>query len=266
MRSLLSARTSLGSSWLDPRVISLQKRKGVFTASSPVCCFPAKIGRFEKCGQVCVQINQVDEQGTALAEVLEKRCSNSNETPFHRHIVLNEGFPKMATTYAQELVNKVFRGLRQQMLELQFAGPSPSEPVFDLKDESATWWVDEFDDFKGAQLPGNLVHAGKIEEICWVKEFGLHKKISGPEAKAQRHRSCTHQVGCDRQRRRKQIKSKMPTCGERVAREDKREPCLCMNYSKCNAPMGNLKCCWDCLSAIMFRAQKVKTLMAILRH
>ena len=60
----------------------------------------------------------------------------------------------MATTYAPELVNTVFRGLRQQMLddvwiselELQFAGPSPSEPVFNLKDESATQWADEFDD------------------------------------------------------------------------------------------------------------------------
>ena len=108
----------------------------------------------------------------ALAEALEKRCSNSNEPPFHRHIVLNGGLAKMATTYAPELVNTVLRGRRQQMwdygwiseLELQ-SGPSPSEPVFDLKDESATQWADEFDDLTGAQLPGNLAHAGKMEEI-----------------------------------------------------------------------------------------------------
>ena len=97
----------------------------------------------------------------------------------------------MATTYAPELVNTVLRGLRSQMLddgwiselELQFAGPSPSEPVFDLKDESATQWADEFNDHTGAQLPGNLVHAGKMEEIRWVKEIGLYKKISRAEAK-----------------------------------------------------------------------------------
>ena len=46
-------------------------------------------------------------------------------------------------------------------LELQFAGPPPSELVFDLKDGSATQWAGEFDDHTGAQLPGNLVHAGK---------------------------------------------------------------------------------------------------------
>ena len=33
-----------GSSWLNPHIISLQKRKRVFT-SSPVCCFQAKIER-----------------------------------------------------------------------------------------------------------------------------------------------------------------------------------------------------------------------------
>ena len=97
----------------------------------------------------------------------------------------------MASTYAPELVNTVLRGLRQQRLddgwiselELQFAGPSPSEPVFDLKDELATQWADEFDDHTGVQLPGDLVHAGIMEEIRWVKEIGLYKKISGAEAK-----------------------------------------------------------------------------------
>ena len=72
----------------------------------------------------------------ALAEALEKRCSNSSEPPFHRLTTLNGGLAKMATTYAPELMNTVLRGLRQQMLddgwvselELQFAGP-----VFDLK-------------------------------------------------------------------------------------------------------------------------------------
>ena len=57
-------------------------------------------------------------------------------------------------------------------LELQFAGPSPSEPVFDLKENAATQWADEFDDRTGAQLPGELVRAGKMEETRWVKEIG----------------------------------------------------------------------------------------------
>ena len=81
--------------------------------------------------------------------------------------------------YAPDHVNTALRGLRQQMLgdgwiselELQFAGASPSEPVFDLKDESATQWTDEFDDHTGAQLPGDPVHTGKMEEIRWEKEF-----------------------------------------------------------------------------------------------
>ena len=65
-------------------------------------------GRFERCQQVCVQTNQVDD---------EFEGSNSNEPPFHRHIVLNGGLAKMASMYAPELVNTVLRGLRQQMLD-----------------------------------------------------------------------------------------------------------------------------------------------------
>ena len=88
-------------------------------------------------------------------------------------------------------MNSVLRALRQQLLddgwisefELQFAGPSPSEPVFDLKDESATQWADDFDDHTGAQLPGELVRKGKMGEIRWVKEIGLYKKISRADAK-----------------------------------------------------------------------------------
>ena len=40
-----------------------------------------------------------------------------------------------------------------------------------------------FDDHTAAQLPVELVHAGKMEEIRWVKKIGLYKKISRAEAK-----------------------------------------------------------------------------------
>ena len=97
----------------------------------------------------------------------------------------------MASACALELVNAVLRALRKQMLdagwisglELLFAGPSPSEPVFDLKENAATQWADELDDHTGAQLPGELVHKGKMEEIRWAEEIGLYKKISRAEAK-----------------------------------------------------------------------------------
>ena len=53
------------SSWSDPRVISLQKRKGVFHCIITSVLFSSKDrneGRFEKCQQVCVQTNQVDDK------------------------------------------------------------------------------------------------------------------------------------------------------------------------------------------------------------
>ena len=82
----------------------------------------------------------------------------------------------MASTCAPELT--VLREFRKQMLDvgwiselaLHFAGPSPSEPVSDLKGDAESQWADEYDDHTGAHFPGDLVHARKILEIRWVKE------------------------------------------------------------------------------------------------
>ena len=161
----------------------------------------------------------------------------------------------MASTYAPELVNTVLRGLRQQMLddgwiselELQFAGPSPTEPVFDLKDERA----DEFDDHTGAQLPGDLVHAGKMKEIRWVREIGLYKNISRAEA----------------------VRRGITVVPIRWVVTDKGDPnrpkvrCRLvgkeLNSSVRCSRGKSLKCCWDFLSAIMFRTQKGKSLKCL---
>ena len=107
-------------------------------------------------------------------------------------------------------------------LELQFAGPSPSEPVFDLKDESATQWADEFDGHTGAQLSGDLVHAGKMEEVRWVKEIGLYKKISRAETKRRGITVVPIRWVVTDKGRPKQTESEMQTCGQRVALEDER--------------------------------------------
>ena len=99
------------SSWLDPRVISLQKKNGFFTASSPVCCFQAKIETKDGSrivNRLVCKPTKWMTNSKASAEALGKRCSNSNEPPFHRRIVLNGGLAKMATRYAPELANTVF--------------------------------------------------------------------------------------------------------------------------------------------------------------
>ena len=106
---------------------------------------------------------------------------------------MDGGIAKMASAYAPELVNTMLRGLRQQMLddgwiselELQFAGLSPSEPVFDLKENAATQWADEYDDHIGAQLPGELVPKGKMEEIRCVKEIGFFTRSAEQKRSAE---------------------------------------------------------------------------------
>ena len=41
------------SAWLDPRMTALQKTKGVFTESSPMCCFQSKIETRNGLRDVC---------------------------------------------------------------------------------------------------------------------------------------------------------------------------------------------------------------------
>ena len=55
----------------------------------------------------------------------------------------------------------------------------------------------------GAQLPGDLVHAGKMEGSLGERDWTLQEN-QWSRSKSQRHHSCTHQVGCDRERRPKQ--------------------------------------------------------------
>ena len=173
----------------------------------------------------------------------------------------------MATTFAPELVNTVLRGLRQQMLddgwicelELQFAGPSLSEPVFDIKDESATQWAGEFDNHTGAQLPGNLVHAGKMEEIHWVKEIGPYKKISRAEAKRRGIAVVPIKwVETDKgEPNRPKVRCRLVGTELRARTKG---TLLAHELFSAMPPWEILKCCWDFSSAIMFQAQKGKSL------
>ena len=181
------------SSWWDPRITALEKTNLLSLEFHRCVAFQVKIESKNGSRDANMFVYKPTKRVTnskVLAEALYRRCSNINGPFFHRHIVMDGGTAKMASAYAPEFVNTMLRGLRQQMLddgwiselELQFAGPSPSEPVFDFKDNAATQWADEYDDHTGAQLPGELVPKGKMEEIRCVKEIGFYK-ISRTEAK-----------------------------------------------------------------------------------
>ena len=162
--------------WTCLRVAALQKTKGVFTVTSPVCCFETKVKTKDGSGMRNKYVYKPTKwmtNSSVLAQALDRRCSNSSGPPYHRHILMKGGMAEMTSAYAPELVNTVLRALRQQMLEdgciseleLKFSGPSRSEPVFNVNEDTAQQWADEFDNLTGARLPGELVHKGKMEEI-----------------------------------------------------------------------------------------------------
>ena len=91
---------------------------------------------------------------------------------------------------------------------------------------------------------------GKMEEIRWVREIGLYKKISRAEAK--RSSNCAYQVCCDRQGSADLLEE---SCERR-----RREPCSRTN-SSVRRPRGRAsKCCWDSLLAMVCPAQKGESL------
>ena len=162
-------------------MIALQKTTDVFTVSSPIYCFQAKIetrNGLRDANKVVYKPTKSVTNSKVLAEALYRRCSNISGPPFHRHIVLNGGIAKMASAYAPE---------RMMVGSLSW---SCSLQVLHRENWSSTSRVMQpisgrmnFGDHTGAQLPGELVRKGKMEEIRWVKEIGLYKKISRAEAK-----------------------------------------------------------------------------------
>ena len=180
---------------------------------------------FERCQQVRVQTDQVGDKFEGVGGSLGPQMFK------HQWVTLSQthdgwrnsqdGFCIRTRTCEHGALST----MRQQMLdygwiselELQFAGPSPSEPVFDFKENAASQWADEFDDHTGAQLPGELVHAGT----------------------AQTRSNCAHQVGCDRQGRPKQAKGEMQTCWKRAASEDEGNIARARTL-QCDASVGKL--------------------------
>ena len=118
-RYFLHERPLGASSWLDPRMTALQKTKGVFTVSSPMCRFQAKIETRNGSRDVHKFVYKPTKWVTnskVLAEALDRRRSNISGPPSHRYIVMDGGIAKTSSANAPELVNTVLRALRQQML------------------------------------------------------------------------------------------------------------------------------------------------------
>ena len=130
------------SSWLDPRVNALQKRNGVFTVSSPMSCFQAKV---------------------------ETKDSSRDVNKF------------------------VYK---------------------------PTKWMTNSKAL--AQALGKRLHAGKMEEIRWVKEIGLYKKISGAEAKRRGITVVPIRWVVTDKGDPNRPKVRCRPCGQRVALEDER--------------------------------------------
>jgi len=90
------------SSWDDGRVQALQREPGVFTVTSPMCCFNAKLPKATGADQEARIYKRTKwvTNSRVLAEALDRRCTNEvGGHKWHRHVSLLNGMAKFAGAY-----------------------------------------------------------------------------------------------------------------------------------------------------------------------
>ena len=177
-------------SWDHPKMIALQRRPGVFTVTSPMCCWEARLPG-NNTGYIYKPTKWVTNS-KRLAQALDKECINKKTgNMMHRHTNLIGGVAHHAQTYAPKLVKVVLRAMRDEALDqgwlsavdLRYGGPVPSEHLFHpIDDDQAVQLMDEYDTVTGEHLPPELVNQGKKEELDWVKSINLYTKVPRSEA------------------------------------------------------------------------------------
>lgn len=175
------------ASWQDSEMVALQREDGVYTVTSPMCCYGMKVGRSGREEMLANKPTKYVTNSRVIAQALDRWCSNKlGITPFHQHVELVGGIAHFAAAYPPELVKTVLRALRQQLvedgsiseLELKTSGPVPSESIHKhFPDEVLQDAVRYYDDISGEELPPDLVEAGKQEELKWIRSIGLYDKV-----------------------------------------------------------------------------------------
>ena len=121
-----------------------------------------------------------------IAEELEGVCENILAgQEIHRHVhLIGGGRAKAAQIYPPKLVEAILRGLKRQMredkvinaVEEAITGPSPDDYV-EKEEEMREIEEQYIDDISGAPLCPKLVKAARAEEIQWLRDEKVYKRV-----------------------------------------------------------------------------------------
>ena len=177
-------------SWSHPLMIELQRKPGVFTVTSPMCCWEARLPG-DEIGYIYKPTKWVTNS-PRLAQALDRECTNKYEDRLlHRHTRLIGGVAHQAQAYAPKLVVTVLKAMRDEAkdqgwinsVDTKYGGPVPTDYLFSQNDGNDEQEVmEQYDTVTGEQLPPDLVAQGKKEEIAWTRSIGLYTKVPRSDA------------------------------------------------------------------------------------
>ena len=180
-------------SWDHPSMIELQRRPGIFTVTSPMCCWQAQLPGRGGEGFIYKPTKWVTNS-VKLAQALDQVCANKRAGKMiHRHTTLIGGIAYQAASYSPKLVKVVLRAMRDEALQqgwlssvdARYGGPDPTQTQFDTENlDDAVEKMEHYDSITGEQLPHHLIAQGKKEEIEWTRSIKLYTKVPRSQALA----------------------------------------------------------------------------------
>ena len=142
------------SSWWDPRMTALEKTKDVFTVSSPMCCFQTKIETRNGLRDVNKFVykptkwvtNSKGVGGRLMSQMFKQQWTTLSQTHCDGWRKSQDCFcirTRACEHSASSITTADVEWWWISELELQFAGPSPNEPILE---NAANQWADDLDD------------------------------------------------------------------------------------------------------------------------
>jgi len=184
-RYFLHEHPSGASSWEDPEVQALQQMHGVFTVKGPMCRWGMEFHIPGRENSVVFKETKWVTNSRQIAKALDWWCGNKEGGVPHRHLHLVGGIAKRAAAYPPRLVRAVLKALKEQMmedgtvspLEMQVAGPVPTESTFEGMENIVAEYEKYFDNVTGEELPAEDVRKAREVEIGWVRSINLYDKV-----------------------------------------------------------------------------------------
>ena len=193
-RFFLHEHPLTATSWLEPEMIDLIRTPGTYFVQADLCQFGLTSWTAE--GEEALVKKQTGflTNSRHLAELLSRRCDGSHK---HQHL-LGEGRAAAAAIYPERLVSAIMTGIAREAADpqgrliasVESKWSSGDVNVYEISetmreictlqahcDDTNSDWEQYYDDVSGQSLDASDVRAARAEEIKYLRQYGVYKKV-----------------------------------------------------------------------------------------